>query len=327
MDLFDGLLGNESLKKALRHALRTRLPQTILLTGPVGIGKWTLAHMLAAALVCEEEQHAPCGHCLACRKAQQQLHPDIVAIDEQEREIKVETARQLRRDASVLPSEARSKVFLIRHAHQMNASAQNALLKLLEEPPSYAFFVLTAENPGGLLPTILSRCTQFALSPLPKEELLPLLRTRFPDKEEEYYTAAAAVSQGIAGEALHTLEQEDNQAAQLAAPVIRALVSRDELALFRAANACAGLTRPQFIPVLNTLELALRDAVFAGRGLAGTMLPALQEETKALAGQLSTRRLLELYRWMQELRRRADRNAGMALLTGCLAARCYEIVR
>ena len=98
-------------------------------------------------------------------------------IDLQDAEIKVDTARAIRSDCAVLPNESARRVFLIRHAQNMNVSAQNALLKILEEPPAYAFFILMTENASAILPTILSRCTHFSMiiTPLEYRVMPPLL--------------------------------------------------------------------------------------------------------------------------------------------------------
>lgn len=323
----DGLRGNKALKQALRRALETRFPQSILLTGPAGIGKLTLARILAAALLCSASPSTvPCGHCSACRKAEQDIHPDITLIDLGDAEIKVDTARTIRSDASVLPNESSRRVFLIRHAQNMNAVAQNALLKILEEPPSYAFFILMTENAGAILPTILSRCTQFSLAPLSTAELTALLREQYPDRSTDEITSAAAAAQGIVGTAAELLSGEIGEAAEWAAPFLHALASGDELSLLRAASACSGLNRRQFSHVLAALSAGLRDAVFAAEGLSGTMLPALQEASRELAARVPVPTLLAVYDWVQELLVRIDRNQSMALLTSCLAARSYELL-
>ncbi len=120
---------------------------------------------LAMALVCSApEGQRPCGTCRDCRKAQQGIHPDIIPVERFMAEkdiggmVKVDPIRALRTDAFIAPNEARSKVYLIDNAHTMNDSAQNALLKTLEEGPSYAAFLLLTESAGALLETIRSRC-------------------------------------------------------------------------------------------------------------------------------------------------------------------------
>lgn len=325
---FDGLRGNADLKQALRRALETRFPQSILLTGPTGIGKLTLARILAAALLCSASpSDIPCGRCTSCHKAEQDIHPDITLVDLGDAEIKVDTARTIRSDASVLPNESNRRVFLIRHAQNMNPVAQNALLKILEEPPSYAFFILMTENAGAILPTILSRCTQFALAPLPTAELTALLHTQYSDRSDNEIASAAAAAQGIAGTAAELLSGEIGEAAEWAAPFLRALSTGNELTLLRAASACSGLNRRQFSHVLAALSAGLRDAVFAAEGLSGVMLPALREPSQELAVHVSVPKLLALYDWVQELLLRIDRNQSMALLTSCLAARSYELLQ
>ena len=321
---FDSLLGNDSLKQALRHALNGRFPQTILLTGAAGIGKLTAARVLTAALLCEG-QTKPCGRCTACHKVEQNIHSDVMLIDEQDSEIKVETARAVRSACAVYPGDSDRRIVLIRHAQNMNLSAQNALLKLLEEPPSYAFFILMTENAGALLPTILSRCTKFSLAPLPTQTIYSVLKRQFPDKLDYDLQQTAAAAQGILGDALRLLSEDTGEAVQYASEILKALASKQELWIFRAAVRCDSLTRTQFSHVLDAVRTALRDAVLDTE--SQPLLPALRDRSHTLACSLSKRQLLSLYDWLGELDRRIDRNSGMALLTGCLAAGCYERIQ
>ncbi len=122
---------------------------------------------LAAAAVCTGPEPVPCGSCRACRKVREGIHPDVMRIGRRaddkgrkKREIAVDQIRQLARDAVVLPNEAKRKVYLIEEADKMNLAAQNAALKLLEEPPPGVIFILCAENAQALLPTVRSRCVE-----------------------------------------------------------------------------------------------------------------------------------------------------------------------
>ena len=122
---------------------------------------------IAAAAVCRSPSDVPCGVCRACRKAAAGIHPDIITVRRLEdskgrprREIVVDQVRELAADAVVLPNESERKVYIIEDADTMNLSAQNAALKLLEEPPAGVIFLLCAVNPQQLLPTVRSRCAE-----------------------------------------------------------------------------------------------------------------------------------------------------------------------
>lgn len=163
------LPGNPGIRRQL--AARTSLSHAYILSGPPGAGKHDLALLLAQAMVCTSPGVRPCLRCAGCRKAAGGIHPDVVHIapPEGKRDIVVEQIRTLRADAYVRPNEAERKVYLIENAPAMNPSAQNALLKVLEEGPPYAAFLLLADNAGMLLPTIRSRCETLSLAP-PEEQ-------------------------------------------------------------------------------------------------------------------------------------------------------------
>ncbi len=125
------------------------------------------AEKLAAAAVCSGVGARPCGKCRDCRKAAEHVHPDIITVSRllddkgrPKREIGVDQMRDVIADAQVLPNEAARKVYIIDRAETMNAAAQNAALKLLEEPPAGAVFLLCTTNAMQLLPTVRSRCAE-----------------------------------------------------------------------------------------------------------------------------------------------------------------------
>lgn len=129
------------------------------------------ADRLAAALLCTAEGMRPCGMCRNCRKVQAHIHPDVTVIQrlpgdkgKLKREIYVEQIRSLLMELSVLPNEAEKKVYVIQDAETMNANAQNALLKGLEEPPQFVAFLLCTGNAGELLDTIRSRCVEYTIN-------------------------------------------------------------------------------------------------------------------------------------------------------------------
>lgn len=155
----------ESVRRRLGSALG-RLSHAYIISGPDGSGCDQLVDCLAAAFVCTDERNRPCGICADCRKAAGGIHPDIihVTIPEDKRLISVDQVRKMRADAYIRPNEANRKVFVIHDAQTMREEAQNALLKILEEGPAYAAFLLLVEHPQQLLSTIRSRCETLSLT-------------------------------------------------------------------------------------------------------------------------------------------------------------------
>ncbi len=145
------------------------LSHAYLITGGSEERRAALAKRLSAAYLCEGDGPVPCGRCRHCRKAAGGVHPDVITLGllPEKREIGVDQARALRSDVYIRPNEGRRKVYIIDPADAMNPAAQNALLKVLEDGPDYAAFLLLAAEPGRLLDTVRSRCEPF---PLPPEE-------------------------------------------------------------------------------------------------------------------------------------------------------------
>lgn len=164
----------ESLRRLLAGG---RVSHAYLITGS---GRAEFAQAMAAALVCQGEA-PPCGRCAACKKSALNIHPDIITLSpaQGKREIVVEQIRELRADAYICPNEAGRKIYLIDPASSLNVSAQNALLKVLEEGPPYVVFLLLSETAGALLPTVRSRCEELTIQ-APVEEPRPLAEQAEP---------------------------------------------------------------------------------------------------------------------------------------------------
>jgi DNA polymerase-3 subunit delta' len=233
--MFDTFLGNAPLAARLRRMLRdNRLPQTLLFAGPEGVGKATLARLLAAAWNCERAAEAgPCGQCSACRRIlsddlslpdyrklfedrakaspdKRKESPLVVASfpefltippDGPLAQISIEQIRKLKEYAQFGPSLGRHRLFLIDQADRMDAAAANSLLKILEEPPPYLSLILTAANALDLLPTIRSRCVPFYFTPLDREEMDRFLASR-PELPAPARSKLLAWAQGRPGRAL-----------------------------------------------------------------------------------------------------------------------------
>jgi len=127
----------------------------------------SFADTLAMAVVCcAQDQNRPCGSCRHCEKASKNVHPDILVIEKLDNKliISVDQIRELKQGVLIVPNDSEKKAYIVREADAMNINAQNAFLRLLEEPPAHAVFILSTINPAALLPTVRSRCIELKSS-------------------------------------------------------------------------------------------------------------------------------------------------------------------
>jgi len=178
------MIGHEWAVDLLKeHVIQDRPRHAYLLTGPLGIGRRTLALRLAQAINCPQPYAPgePCKICRVCTQIERMQHPDLSIIVAEQRGtvLKVEQVREVQRSLSLKPYETRYRVALLLHFEEANPSAANALLKTLEEPGPQVVLILTAESAESLLPTIVSRCEVLRLRPLLIEQVAQALHNRW----------------------------------------------------------------------------------------------------------------------------------------------------
>ena len=165
--MFDGLPVSEKFKEKIETAIACgKLSHAIILEGADSETRLKAAKEIAKAIICTSSDSVPCGVCAGCRKADSMSHPDIHFLfkEDASANIKVDQIRLLKRDAALLPNDCEKSVFIVSEAQYMNPQAQNALLKILEEPADYVTFILTCNSKSAFLETIISRATDYILS-------------------------------------------------------------------------------------------------------------------------------------------------------------------
>jgi len=206
---FAEIIGQTKAKEMLRRSVaQQRMSHAFLFKGPSGVGKKTLAHTFAAYINCREPQEQePCGQCPSCSKFRSGNHPDFMLIEPEGAAIKINQVRELKKALAFPPFEAHQRIVLLTEVHTMRREAANSLLKTLEEPPASTVLILTGDEAGGILPTILSRCQVIPFFPLPHDKVAEclVLEDKVP---EESAASLAAISEGSLGRARLLLKKE-----------------------------------------------------------------------------------------------------------------------
>ncbi len=323
---FPDFIGNDgALNQVAAYLKAGQFPHAILIEGPTGSGKKTLARHIAGATVCEGTPRRPCGACSGCRKAAAGIHPDIeeFAGTGGERSFHIDTVRVLRHNAYVLPNEAEKRVMILCDAHQMTPQAQNALLKILEEPPAHLLFLLTCENRAQLLPTIRSRVTVLSLTGVSFEDAYPLLQERLPDADEDSLRRAFTAFGGVIGQVLSGFSgQSLSKALDLIPKIATALLAPDEWPLL-ALSGEMEKDKETLKEVLSGLHLLFRDALMLHYG-STTTLSTAPDAARALSARLSGARLTALIREVEGLQESMRRNMNQALLLSRFTARLRQ---
>ena len=203
MGSFKDVVGHKDILKYISSAVENnRVSHAYILNGETGSGKKILANLFAMTLLCETGDNEPCGKCNSCKQAESGNHPDIIRVThEKPNSISVDDIRtQVNNTVAIKPYQGPYKVYIIPQADMMTPQAQNAILKTIEEPPSYAVFLLLTENAETLLPTINSRCVMLKLRNI-KDTLIKkylMENLEIPDYKADMCTAFAQGNMGRA---------------------------------------------------------------------------------------------------------------------------------
>lgn len=324
MQFFD-FYGNSAAKETLSREFDShRVPHAILIDGPAGSGKRSLAKIIAAAAVCESDSETPCGNCRQCRNALSGNHPDIVTYEgTHPRSFGVDAVRKIRLDAFVSPNDAAKKVFILANVQNMTEQAQNALLKILEEPPAFVLFILTCDFKTHVLETIRSRAQCITLGPVSAADAAQALEKQL-DVGRDEARRAARLSGGIIGRAKIMLEAGFSEISDFFSAFAKALCavnSYNFLSFSGKLEKDGGL----FTAFADILPALFRDAIAVKAG--GTAnLSGFENEANLLARSVPLERLYRAELSAFELQKAAGQNVNLTLLLTALFSRLWQDV-
>ncbi|MBR3738750.1 MAG: hypothetical protein IKN26_08440 [Eubacterium sp.] len=322
---FESFVGNEKIKTQLGALLEAeRFPHAIIIEGEEGIGKRTLSLEIALSLICKSEEERPCRSCSACKKVLKHIHPDIYeyAAPDRARSFSVDIVRDIIEDAYVQPNEADYKIYILSNCQSMGAPAQNAILKILEEPPSYAVFILCTTNKSAMLETVLSRSVAISVEGVNCEEGARFICEKLPEIDSNEAIRALTICNGNIGKALETLDDGKlKKTVEISNELAVAMIADNEYELIKA---CAVFEKDNqtLIASLTFLKSVLRDAMLFESGVS--ILSNQNQCAKLLASRLTKGMLLKMINVCDNIISLAKGNGNNALLITKL---CYDLRR
>lgn len=317
-------IGNEKVIDRLSKLMESgRFPHALIIEGEEGIGKKTLAKDIACALVCRGNDK-PCGECAQCKKAIAAIHPDISEYIPAgtANSFHVDTVRNIINDAYVQPNEADYKIYILANAHCMNQNAQNALLKILEEPPKYVVFILTTNSKSALLSTVLSRSVCVSLEGVDIERAANYITSHC--ENVDYNTAKKTVEtfNGNIGKAIDSLQDsKTSELVDVCNKICKALTTSNEYEMMTLCSVFQK-DRQGVVFACDLLKSIFRDALFAGE--SSEHISGQDESAALLKSSLSRQSLIKLINTCDELKSTALSNANNALL---ITKFCYSLNR
>lgn len=321
---FTDFIGNNKIKEQLTflHS-SSRLPHAIIIEGEEGIGKRTLAREIVLNLFCRGED-VPCRACPQCIKVMNGVHPDVYEYSAPgtPRSFHVETVRDIRNDAFVQPNEANYKVYILGNCQCMNDSAQNAILKILEEPPEYAIFILTTTTKSAMLETVLSRSVVISVEGVDAKQGADYICSKHEDIDYNDALNAMSVWNGNIGKAIQSLS--DGKLSKINAisnDICNALLSDNEYDLLTACSVFER-DRDTLINVLQHIKTIFRDAMLFNE--SPDLLCGNRDLVKKLSSRLNKSKLLRMYRACDDVCVLAQKNGNNAIL---ITKICYELRR
>lgn len=338
--IFDGLFGNDAAKMRLGTAIKAgTLPHAFLIDGPRGSGKSTLAFEIAAALNCENKESAntplPCRRCNTCRRVFESSFTDVKVLDKPKDKatIGVDLVKDFKEDMFLSAGESDVKIYVVKNAHLLTPQAQNALLTVMEEPPSGVFILLLSASSDKILTTIKSRAQYVAMERFSRQALETYLLDKVPEArtrrtaDPEGFGALLIRSEGYIGRALELFDPKEAERIKAERDVIKKFIAALDVrvpfsALYEAISDLPTV-RAELLLSLEEIGRALSDMIKSKNtdGDVATEFFINAEHARKEAKSLSQKRLFTISEMLLETHDAIGKNAMIAAALTSLAAK------
>ncbi|MGE4282568.1 MAG: ATP-binding protein [Clostridia bacterium] len=323
---FHELIGQKAVIQSLKNSIESnRVNHAYIFEGPSGIGKRTIASVFSTALTCETGYAEPCDLCRSCIKNRNNNHPDVKILDEQGSSLGIDMVRALQKDIYIKPYEAGRKIYIIPEAERMTIQAQNGLLKILEEPPSYAIIIMTITNSAVLLDTIVSRSMLIRFRIHSYSEIEEYLKRSYPEIKDEI-PFVALFSGGIIGRANQlAASQEFKKVREEMVEIVSMLLNTDELRVINAASYFIE-HKNDIDMILDFLVLWFRDILLIKELCSDKMVINIDMDNmlRHFTQKVSSYTACRIIQILLETKKRISMNANYALAIESMLIQGWE---
>ena len=318
---------HEAIRKNLIKSAETGdIFSALILSGPEGIGKKTLARMFAAALHCEAKSGKPCGVCPSCVKHKTGNHPDYAELTPEsgKKNISVSAVRSSCEELFIKPLISDKKILFIPEADLCEAPAQNAMLKCFEEPPPYAVMILAVRDLSSLLDTIKSRAAIIPVNPEPEENIRAFIKENYPESAKNA-DFIAAFSSGIVKKAVLLAENEELSEKRTHLLSLLSSFSKSRLSAIKTADF---LTENQDDEefLYELISMFFRDAVALKCGGKKLINPDFLLQIRTFGTSHSKKQLVDALSLLAYAKNDKSKNANYGLFIGDLMLRLWEVL-
>ncbi|WP_295087032.1 DNA polymerase III subunit delta' [Ruminococcus sp.] len=323
------IYGNDQLKSTLeRMAVSGRTAHSLIISGEKGSGRKLIAKYYTQALMCEAPvEGKPCGRCNTCQNIWNDVHPDVIYPKKTGKlgNYSVETARDVIADAYIKPNNSSGcKVYIFADCCNVDDRTQNTLLKLIEEPPEYAYFIFTCDSKSEFLSTIISRCVCFNTSPCTEEEAVEALIESGYD-EQKIHSAVSCFHGNIGMCESYINDEALRKRVDLTKSLADSIIRKDEYAL-TVGFFSLGRERDDVREMLSMLDKLARDAAVLAKDSSAHTIGCFREGALALSQSITAYQSARMHSCIETAWKAVDRNVGIPLALTALGAEIMEIV-
>jgi len=322
------IYGNQKLVRTLENMSDSgKTAHSVLFFGEKGTGKKTIAEYYIHLLMCKNKINGkPCFNCKACHNISDGIHPDVITAEKSGKlgGYSVDTIRKICSDVFIRPNNSDKKIYIFKDCMNMDERSQNTLLKIIEEPPEYAYFIFTAESKSRFLPTIISRCVSFGVSPCSEEECRTALSESGINQTD--IDNAVECFHGNIGMCLNFIQDENlRELVEITRLITNSIIKKDEYFLACSLNK-TGKERDNICFVLTMLDRIIGDSATLKYNKNILLSGCYPEGSQKLSDIITFSSGNKIHELIEKAWKAVNANVNTSLVLSALSGEIFEII-